>query len=73
MKTSFAGRTAGQWIGLQSAHRFKDLAEKAGFEGLRFHKLRHTHATLLLSQGVHPKIVQERLGHETINIRYLFS
>lgn len=32
------------------------------------HDLRHTHATLLLQAGVHPKIVQERLGHRTITI-----
>jgi len=33
---------------------------------IRFHDLRHCHATLLLQQGVHPKVVQERLGHSTI-------
>src|SRR5207237_5980379 len=33
---------------------------------IRFHDLRHTHATLLLSAGVHPKVVQERLGHSSI-------
>jgi integrase len=33
---------------------------------LRFHDLRHSHATQLLSAGVHPKIAQERLGHSTI-------
>ncbi len=32
------------------------------------HDLRHTHATLLLKQGIHPKIVSERLGHSTIGI-----
>ncbi|HAN09386.1 MAG TPA: site-specific integrase [Clostridiales bacterium] len=31
-----------------------------------FHMLRHTHATMLLGQGIHPKIVQERLGHKKI-------
>ena len=35
---------------------------------VRFHDLRHTHATQLLAQGVHPKVVQERLGHSTISI-----
>ncbi|MGB2884707.1 MAG: tyrosine-type recombinase/integrase, partial [Dehalococcoidia bacterium] len=28
---------------------------------------RHTHATIMLKQGVHPKVVQERLGHSTIS------
>ncbi len=35
---------------------------------VRFHDLRHSHATQLLRQGVHPKIVSERLGHSTIGI-----
>ena len=34
----------------------------------KFHDLRHTHATMLLKQGVNPKIVQERLGHSSIGI-----
>lgn len=33
---------------------------------VRFHDLRHSHATQLLEQGIHPKIAQERLGHSTI-------
>lgn len=35
---------------------------------IHFHSLRHTHAVWLLKAGVHPKVVQERLGHETIGI-----
>jgi integrase len=35
---------------------------------IRFHDLRHTHATLALRAGVHPKVVQERLGHSDIAI-----
>lgn len=35
---------------------------------IRLHDLRHTHATLALRAGVHPKVVQERLGHGTISI-----
>lgn len=48
---------------------FKPLLAKAGLPATtRFHDLRHAHATLLLSQGVHPKVVQERLGHSTISV-----
>ena len=43
--------------------QFKRLIRQAGLPDLRFHDLRHTSATLLLAQRVHPKIVQERLGH----------
>jgi len=47
---------------------FKPLLQKAKLPDIRFHDLRHTAATLLLSQGVHPKVVQEMLGHATIVI-----
>ena len=39
-----------------------------GFPRIRFHDLRHSHATQLLASGVHPKVVQERLGHSTIAV-----
>jgi integrase len=41
---------------------------KASLPRVRFHDLRHAHATLMLQQGVHPKIVSERLGHASIGI-----
>ena len=47
---------------------FKPLLRKAGLPDIRFHDLRHTCATLLLSKGVHAKFVQELLGHATISI-----
>jgi len=37
-----------------------------GLSDIRFHDLRHTAATRMLQQGLHPKIVQERLGHADI-------
>jgi integrase len=48
---------------------FKPLLAAAGLlPQLRFQDLRHTAATLLCSQGVHPKVVQERLGHAQISL-----
>lgn len=41
---------------------------RAGLPHVRFHDLRHGHATLMLTQGVHPKVVSERLGHSSIGI-----
>jgi len=49
---------------MSSAYR-KLLADHE-LSGIRFHDLRHTHATHLLRQGVSPKIVAERLGHATV-------
>jgi len=48
--------------------QLKVLLKKAGLPSIRFHDLRHSAATLLLSEGVHPKIVQELLGHTTISM-----
>jgi len=49
-------------------HAFIKIARRAGLRGIRLHDLRHTHASLLLRQGVHPKIVSERLGHANIAV-----
>jgi len=47
---------------------FHKLAKSLGMPGMRLHDLRHTHATLMLRQGVHPKVVSERLGHSSVAI-----
>ncbi|ENQ3079536.1 site-specific integrase [Bacillus multifaciens] len=47
---------------------FKSIIKKADIPKIRFHDMRHTHATLLLLQGVNPKIVSERLGHADVRI-----
>jgi integrase len=44
---------------------FVRIAKRLGLS-VHFHSLRHTHATQLLSAGVHPKVAQERLGHATV-------
>ena len=43
------------------------MLKRMGITGVRFHDIRHTMATLMLSAGIHPKIVQERLGHASIS------
>ena len=47
---------------------FGRILKRAGLKGVRIHDLRHTHATLMLTAGVHPKVVSERLGHANIGI-----
>lgn len=47
---------------------FYSIIEKAQVKKIRFHDLRHTHASLMLKQGVNPKIVAERLGHANVKI-----
>jgi integrase len=46
----------------------KKLLKKAGLPDVRFHDLRHSVATMLLSMGTYPKVVQELLGHSQISM-----
>jgi integrase len=46
---------------------FDRVLRNAGLRHIRFHDLRHTHASLLLKAGVHPKVVSERLGHGSVS------
>ena len=48
--------------------RFGELVKKAGIPHGRLHDMRHTHATLMLKEGVNPKTVAERLGHASVVI-----
>ena len=41
---------------------------RVGLANIHLHDARHTHASLMLKRGIHPKIVQERLGHSSIQI-----
>lgn len=47
-------------------HAWINLVRRSGLKPIRLHDARHSHASLLLKQGIHPKVVQERLGHSSI-------
>jgi integrase len=49
-------------------HRFHKLLKRADLPPMRFHDLRHACASLLLVQGVHPRVVMETLGHSQISL-----
>jgi integrase len=47
---------------------WKKLIQESGVKPIRFHDLRHTHATILLQSGTNPKVISERLGHSAVSI-----
>jgi integrase len=49
-------------------HAWIKLVRWTGLKPIRLHDARHTHASIMLKQGIHPKIVQERLGHANIAV-----
>lgn len=64
----FCGKTGNFLSYTIITKNFKLMCEKADVPYRCFHTLRHTHASILLANGVHPKVVQERLGHAKIGI-----
>ncbi|GGG09621.1 site-specific integrase [Paenibacillus abyssi] len=60
--------TGNQLIPRNLMREYKLLLERAEVRKITFHDLRHTHASLLLKQNVHPKIVSERLGHSSTQL-----
>ena len=58
----------GFWPPNNLTSAFRHFVKQNELPQVRFHDLRHSHATQLLKQGIHPKIVSERLGHSTIGI-----
>jgi integrase len=62
----FSSSDGTPWSPDQVTQSFLWRARRTGFDGLRLHDLRHTSATLLFSRNVHPKVVQERLGHHSV-------
>jgi len=64
----FARHDGSVWLPDAFTASFRRMVSNANLGHIRFHDLRHSHATQLLIQGVHPKVVSERLGHSTIAI-----
>jgi len=59
----------GEALDPESVSRYwRQAVKKAMRPPIRLHDLRHTHATLALQAGIHPKVVSERLGHATVSI-----
>lgn len=59
----------GKPVGITNFHKFwVRKLDQTGVRRIRFHDLRHTCASLLFSAGVHPKVVQELLGHKSIKV-----
>jgi integrase len=54
------------WPPDQVSTLFRQLVRGTALEWANLHTLRHTHATELLREGIHPKVVSERLGHSTV-------
>ena len=63
----FAMPDGSPWAPDKFTSSYVSFTRRVGLK-VRFHDLRHSHATQLLRQGIHPKIVSERLGHSTIGI-----
>ncbi|HFK1766740.1 integrase [Bacillus wiedmannii] len=59
-------RTGKPMIPRNLRKEFYNLTEKLGLPKIRFHDLRHTHATMLIQQNVNVKLIADRLGHSNI-------
>jgi integrase len=52
----------------QVSKDFRRLVTESDLPAITLQELRHTHATLALTAGIHPKIVSERLGHSSVSV-----
>jgi integrase len=63
--TNEEGQALHPWV---TSRCFRKAEKEAMLRTIRLHDLRHTHATLALQAGIHPKVVSERLGQATVSI-----
>jgi integrase len=68
----FANTNGSPLLQASVTHAFTKTILQLGLQGIGFHELRPTHATLVLCQGVNRKVLQERSGHSTITQRSIF-
>jgi len=61
--TSVAGKPIDPGV---VSHTFARIAIQVGLNGVRFHDLRHTFASLMLLRGAKPKVISEALGHSSV-------
>jgi integrase len=66
----FAGPDGRPFKPATISQAFRRMVRISGLPKIRFHDIRHTHASLLIKQGVNPKIIQERLGHASIQTTF---
>jgi len=64
----FTREDGAAWHPEVASRLFRQAVKRSMLPVIRLHDLRHTHATLALRAGIHPKVVSERLGHATIAI-----
>lgn len=64
----FVSTTGTPLDGRNLTRRFQAVLERAGLPRMRFHDARHTCASLLLAQGVQPRVIMETLGHSQIGL-----
>jgi integrase len=68
MTSCSLARTGGSPTPTASPGHSERHVRRLGLPKIRLHDLRHTHATLGLAAGIHPKVMQERLGHASITM-----
>ncbi len=64
----FVTRNGTPFLHRNIERHFKETLVKSGLPGIRFHDLRYTFASIMLAQNVHPKALQEALGHSSISL-----
>jgi integrase len=64
----FCHYNATPWLPNTISHAWEKLAKRTGLQHIRLHDARHAFASIHLKRGTHPKIVQEMLGHSSIQI-----